>query len=419
MVQGPDKYEREPTADEAAGMAWWNGLADHERAHWAKRAGTGVVADAWRLHQASQYRLAAPALQAAVSAAKGDAKHTGLMRAVRATPGFDGACLARVDDSGSTSLIRRKVLRANGEQIHEDHQQWLASELAADGGSVAITRRRLAALDLRLSKCTVATLRIVVDHGGDQANFTQVTVEQLVETVDCRLFDPQEGWGMPRNLRDLVDEARGPLVAEVERHPLGEPVYRLREVVDVAAFVRVAQELHRERAVAFSGKELRVNVQYGQEQQREQMMTGAELDPDWDRFPCRERRIINDWTVSSAGRSGARICEHWTFLLYDSIDTVSGAPERWMSFVPEWTTTRKLAKLETRKLNDYEVFGKLQALDERVGAPFAWYFFMLHGNRVRSAAGERVLEAAESGSVVLPEHDYRVLKHWASRPYGF
>lgn len=415
--QGGD-LNREPTTEEAAGMAWWNGMVDHERAHWAKRAGTGVAADAWRLYQASQYRLVVPGLQEAVAAARPAAKHAGLMRAVRSIPGFEDAQLARIDDSGSTSLIRRKVLRANGDLVHDDHRAWLADELAADAGHVGTTRRRVAALDLRLSKCTVATLRIVVDLGGAHDNFTQATVEHLVETIDCRLFDVREGWGAPRNLNDLVEEAEGPAVAEGERRPVGEPMYQLREVIDVAAFVRVAQDLHRERAVAFSRKELRVTVQYEQEQ-RDQMMTGAELDPDWDRYPCRERRIFNDWTNSSAGRSGARIWEHWTFKVSDSIDTVTGAPERWMSFVPEWTTTRKLAKLETRNLNDYEVFGKLQALDARVGVPFAWFFFMVHGNRVRSTAGERVLEAAEAGSVVLPEHDYRVLKHWFNRQYGF
>ena len=36
------------TQDEAAGLAWWNGLTVKDRAAWMKRAGdTGVVADAW------------------------------------------------------------------------------------------------------------------------------------------------------------------------------------------------------------------------------------------------------------------------------------------------------------------------------------------------------------------------------------
>ena len=51
--------------------------------------------------------------------------------------------------------------------------------------------------------------------------------------------------------------------------------------------------------------------------------------------------------------------------------------------------------------------------------PFAWYFYMLHGNRVDDACGKRVLAAAEAGKIVLPEHDYRVLKDWREHPYGF
>ena len=38
----------DPTKEEAAGMAWWNGLTVKNRAAWMKRAGdTGVIADAW------------------------------------------------------------------------------------------------------------------------------------------------------------------------------------------------------------------------------------------------------------------------------------------------------------------------------------------------------------------------------------
>lgn len=41
------------------------------------------------------------------------------------------------------------------------------------------------------------------------------------------------------------------------------------------------------------------------------------------------------------------------------------------------------------------------------------------GNRVDDAAGHRVIKAAEAGTIVLPEHDYRVLKGWEQNPYGF
>ena len=67
----------------------------------------------------------------------------------------------------------------------------------------------------------------------------------------------------------------------------------------------------------------------------------------------------------------------------------------------------------------YGLFSKLQTIDRRVQVPFGWYFYMLHGNRVHDDAGKRVLEAAEGGLIVLPEHDYRVLRNWADRGYGF
>lgn len=42
------------TADEAAGMTWWNALHDEARRYWMAQAGnTGVVADAWAAYKRS------------------------------------------------------------------------------------------------------------------------------------------------------------------------------------------------------------------------------------------------------------------------------------------------------------------------------------------------------------------------------
>lgn len=87
--------------------------------------------------------------------------------------------------------------------------------------------------------------------------------------------------------------------------------------------------------------------------------------------------------------------------------------------IPLWTTTLKLAEVESDKGSAYELFGKLEKLDRRVKVPFAWYFFLLHGDRVDDAAARRVIAAAEAGQIVLPEHDYRVLEAWEAHPYGF
>jgi hypothetical protein len=36
-----------PTADDVAGMAWWNGLTEQRRAYWLQVAKTSVARHAW------------------------------------------------------------------------------------------------------------------------------------------------------------------------------------------------------------------------------------------------------------------------------------------------------------------------------------------------------------------------------------
>jgi hypothetical protein len=129
------------------------------------------------------------------------------------------------------------------------------------------------------------------------------------------------------------------------------------------------------------------------------------------------RRLFADWTLSSAGRSGARFSDHWGLQLTDWTDPRTG--ERTMDLIPVWGFAGKLAEVDPPSLSDYALFAKLETLDRRVKLPFGWYFYMLHGNRVDAWAGERVIKAAEAGTIVLPEHDYRVLKNWQAQPYGF
>jgi hypothetical protein len=46
---------RPATADEIAGMAWWNALSEVQRRFWFARANTAIVAEAW-----VEYKQAVP-----------------------------------------------------------------------------------------------------------------------------------------------------------------------------------------------------------------------------------------------------------------------------------------------------------------------------------------------------------------------
>jgi len=42
-----ENLEREPTADEAAGIAWWNSIPERQRAFWLELTHSGSAAEAW------------------------------------------------------------------------------------------------------------------------------------------------------------------------------------------------------------------------------------------------------------------------------------------------------------------------------------------------------------------------------------
>lgn len=42
---------REATADEQAGMDWWNALSEEQCARWLRAAGSAVPADAWAAYK--------------------------------------------------------------------------------------------------------------------------------------------------------------------------------------------------------------------------------------------------------------------------------------------------------------------------------------------------------------------------------
>jgi hypothetical protein len=204
------------------------------------------------------------------------------------------------------------------------------------------------------------------------------------------------------------------LLEHIERRSLGTPRYRLEQVIDMQHFITIGNAAYEARRRADGDRRwMETNSATGEQR----VVTARELTPGYDQVRWESRRFFEDWAASSPGRAGERACLRWAFNTSDYTDPKG---VRYMSFVPQWGHTRKIAELKnTGKLDVYSLYGKLTQLDERVGYRFAWYFYGLHGNLVKSGQMQRVLEAAEDGLIVLPEHDYQVLRAWHAAPYGF
>lgn len=358
------------------------------------------------------YELTIEGLAADIASATVEPKHAALLRAIRKHSELVDARLAT--HRGDAYLSRRSVLDAAGAVVAEDHEAWLASELQRDGGHAPKTKARLRELGYQLTECAIATLYIVHDRGGRQDNFVQLEVNVEEEFVDRRLFAAND-W-MRRRLEDLSDMVRdaedGERLDAAARPRHRPPAYRLRRVFDAGEFLREAAVHERAKHKAAGERILMVSSD-GVPARR---VAAKDLVKVPGEYAWPGQRLIDDWTLSSAGRSGNRFSASWALQI---ADYTSPKGERSMSVIPLWTHTRKMAEIARHPASTYELYGKLESMDRRLDVPFAWYFYMLHGNLVHDWAGRSVLKGAEEGKIVLPEHDYRVLKNWSTWEYGF
>ncbi len=357
-----------------------------------------------------EYDLNVPGLAEAVVASKPDKGHKALVNAIQRLPGLENVRLATTRlEGGGCYLHAHAVYSAVGDRVHDDHEAWLSGELAADGGNALATYRRLQPQGYTLARTNVVELHLVADNGGEQDNFWQLLVHFQDERLECQML----GSFPPTNERSLLNEAVGYELPADQQRRIGAPSYKLVRAINMQRFMQLVDRLEAEQKTQLRERKYVATNDDGSEQ----VLSHGDLDRDFDRYPCRARRLINDWSASSAGRSGARLCEHWIMSISDWTDPKTG--QRFLDLVPAWTFSKPLAKVDASKGDAYTFYGKLQTLDRRVGVPFGWYFYMLHGNKVNDGAGHRAIKAAEDGLIVMQEHDYAVLRRWRDRTYGF
>ncbi|PTT93032.1 hypothetical protein DBR42_00910 [Pelomonas sp. HMWF004] len=186
----------------------------------------------------NNYSIEIPGLAAAIANAPVQPKHAGLLSAIRLFEDLGGTHL--VTNRGDAYLQRRKVLAPDGTVIAEDHEAWIAAELAKDGGRFARTQDRLKGLGYLLTRCEINTLFIVEDRGGPADNFIQLEVDVEDEFIDRKMLS--YAWSTPSSLYELVNAAEsGERFHDDARVRYSPSVYRLRRAFSAAAFLREAQ----------------------------------------------------------------------------------------------------------------------------------------------------------------------------------
>lgn len=265
------------------------------------------------------------------------------------------------------------VVDAAGVHMADDIEKWAEQELSAHGDDLAALADDYADTALRATRLNGKTHYLVAATGNGAADFLQVEVEELQETVCPFLFGSE---ATPGSLDELLDSPRED--CRQSPTPLGQPFFALRRVTDVADF------LARMRA----------------------------QKPDAQPV----HRFVEAWEASSAGHA-TQLANHWVMAVREHLDRyrqpiLNAVPVAAVNGVPP----RFEGAFGTKGLALNEA---LQRFDRQAGYPMAWFFHMLTTKTVPHAVASAVIDDVQGGFSYLPERDVKVLKDWLHRPYGF
>jgi hypothetical protein len=262
------------------------------------------------------------------------------------------------------------VVDGQGKHVADDLATWAETQLTARDDDLQELFEDYADSGLRATRLSGKTHYLVAATGPGAADFLQVEIEELQETVCHPLFETDTP---PTSLEQLVD----PRSSCGGNAALGTPFYALRRVTDMAAFVR---------------------------RMREQK-------PD----PQPLHRFLEAWQNSSAGFA-TQFSNHWIIAVREHLDryrqpilnatpvaAVNGAPPRFESVFG----ARGLA-----------LQSALQRFDRQVGYPMAWFFHMLTTKAVPHAAASAVIEDVQAGFRYLPDRDAQAVRDWLHQPYA-
>jgi hypothetical protein len=296
--------------------------------------------------------------------------------------------------------------------VAASYRDWAREQLAAHGGDARAVWSEHAAKAWTLTWTSRVVRHYWLQTGPHPWNGIQLTISVVEEFPGGLVFRPEPSEA-PRDREELLNphESR-----KQDTLALGPGRYNLEAAIDMEAFYRLGQRLHAEALERCAQRRVIVRSHNGETSET----TWGKVAPEGFRYMWRVQRWFEDWEFSSAGRSGAVAGHHWAFQLSDW-DPGAAGPGRVLDFVPMWSHTARVARIENvHRLTDEALLGKLLALDNRTGGvPFGWYFYMLHGNLVSDIAAHRVLRAANEGAIELPAHDLQVLNTWAKSMYGF
>lgn len=341
---------------------------------------------------------------------------------------YPGQEFIQVAERGVWSSVEKGLCTAGGDVIANSFRSWVSSQYDAAGRNAKKVWDKYKDEGMVLTEWQGNTVYLAAPYGTEPDAYLQIELEVKREVTWCYAFE-SDPWSEPDDLDDLLS----PMSSSPPEQELQPPRYEMKRIVDVRRFVReMAAIYHAERQAKLPEMLNKVirrieiegdpvnNIGKLTKHYLPRDIPFLDLYPDWPEWkhPC--VRLFQDWQESSAGQNGHRFCRHWFLQVNDYTDK-SG--KRYMSAIPQWADGDGGTELPEIHPDEEEsplaTHDTLCGFDRQAGYPFAWYFYMLHGNRISHNAGKIIVQGLNSSLFQLPACDEKVLLRWYERQYGF
>lgn len=279
------------------------------------------------------------------------------------------------------------VRDGHGTLIHDRYVDWLRALYKEHREDVDSVFQYLRECPFSITKKTLKSVYVALPLSDiDSSQFFQIEIQSVIaEKERCLLSDIERPYGL-----DCIEDLLNPNYSGYLNHPRDFTDglrYQFESQVRFDSFVYKAGNIDRVEHQRFIENPPIVKMTRSDSQECK-YVPFLDLHPELAKYhACGTVRWVADWYRSSAQKEPPY--RHWYFEFIDSDLWQNPPPERTLYFIPQWLSTKKLPEIRV-KSNDtiHSLLARLEALDNKVGCPFAWYFFMLHGNRVEGSPGK-------------------------------
>ena len=263
------------------------------------------------------------------------------------------------------------VIAADGTRIADNLEAWDNAEFEACDGDINEFIERHAESYLFVTRHSGRTHYFVAPYGAGPTDFLQLEVEELQEVLDRKLLDANSP---PEDIQGVIDPLNP---GELDAQVVGVPYYRFRRLIDMNQAI----------ARSSSSDSLRAGL----------------------------RRLLNEWTQSSAALSG-HFCDHWIIAIREHQDRYRNSVVS-VALVSRHTRELKLFQWNS-ELAGVDMAAQLQAFDRAAGYSAAWYFHLVAGTITPPKLAYQVARDLDEGFSYLPDTDAVLVRGWVAAPYS-